>query len=941
LIKPKSSDRPPQAQQYRPVIGRRLKHLLAVVFVLFGLLFINSAYLISITIAERLSGGLYQEYFYQLMFLGHLLLGLVIVLPAVVFGALHLRNAWPRPNYRAVRAGLALYTTILLLLISGIVLTRFDFFPVQDPTVRGVAYWVHVMTPLLVIGLFVLHRLAGRNIRYRPGIVWGTAAIVVVAITLLPQMLEKHGVAADISAQAPVEDSERSFFPALSKIQDSKNLSADILMMDEYCQDCHADVHEKWQQSAHRFSSFNNPAYRFSVMQTRQVSLSRNGNTHASRFCAGCHDPVPLFAGVYDDLDFGVADDPLASAGITCTACHAITSIDSPRGNADYTIAAPVHYPFTFSDNNFVRWVNRQLVKAKPAFHKKTFLKPLHMEPGFCGSCHKVHLPPALNNYKWLRGQNHQDAYHLSGVSGHGASSFYYPPKATHKCSVCHMPLEMSDDFGAAHFDASGTLTVHNHQFVGANTALPQMLGLPPEVNDAHRNFLGDSLRVDIFGIKSGGTIDGALIAPLRPQTPTLEPGRKYLLETVLRTLKLGHLFTQGTADSNEVWLELTMRSGDKVIGRSGHRNADGEVDRWAHFVNVYMLDRDGDRIDRRNAEDIFTPLYNNQIPPGAADVVHYSFRVPDDGSDEIVIEAKLNYRKFDTTYLRHIYGDKFERNDLPITIIASDEVRFAVENADGVSTVDDVDIPLWQRWNDYGIGLLRKKMRGELRQAENAFQEVEKLGMPDGAINLARVYLREGRLDDAAEALRRAAAFDPPAYPWLLAWHTGLVNKQNGQLDEAITNFRSILNTEFQLAREREFDFSEDYRVINQLGQTLFERAKYERGDARREARDRLLREAQQWFEKTLQFDPENTMAHYNLSLIYTFLGDEQKAGEHRNLHEYYRVDDNAAERAVTLHRSRNPAADHAAEAVVIYDLQRRVKVSRSTESRSRASDE
>ena len=37
------------------------------------------------------------------------------------------------------------------------------------------------------------------------------------------------------------------------------------------------------------------------------------------------------------------------------------------------------------------------------------------------------------------------------------------------------------------------------------------------------------------------------------------------------------------------------------------------------------MLDRDGNRIDRRNPQDIFTPLYNHQIPPGAADVVHYA----------------------------------------------------------------------------------------------------------------------------------------------------------------------------------------------------------------------------------------------------------------------------------------------------------------------------
>ena len=190
--------------------------------------------------------------------------------------------------------------------------------------------------------------------------------------------------------------------------------------------------------------------------------------------------------------------------------------------------------------------------------------------------------------------------------------------------------------------------------------------------------------------------------------------------------------------------------------------------------------------------------------------------------------------------------------------------------------------------------------------------------------MNLTRVYLREGRLEDAAQALRRAAVFEPPGYPWLLAWFTGLVNKQNGQLDEAISNFKHVLNTDFEAARLREFDFSQDFRVINELAQTLFERAKTERGETRLEARNLLLGESQQWFMKTLQIDPEDTTAHYNLGLIHTLLGNEKLADEHRRLHEYYRVDDNAGDRAVNVHRSSNPAADHAAAAVVIYDLQR-----------------
>ena len=131
-----------------------------------------------------------------------------------------------------------------------------------------------------------------------------------------------------------------------------------------------------------------------------------------------------------------------AQAGITCTACHSITNVNSVRGNADYTIEEPLHYPFAYSDNPLLQWINNQLVKAKPSFHKKTFLKPFMKTAEYCSTCHKVHLPAELTHYKeFLRGQNHYDSYLLSGVSGHGARSFYYPPQAETNCNRCHMPL--------------------------------------------------------------------------------------------------------------------------------------------------------------------------------------------------------------------------------------------------------------------------------------------------------------------------------------------------------------------------------------------------------------------------------------------------------------------------------------------------------------------
>jgi tetratricopeptide (TPR) repeat protein len=346
------------------------------------------------------------------------------------------------------------------------------------------------------------------------------------------------------------------------------------------------------------------------------------------------------------------------------------------------------------------------------------------------------------------------------------------------------------------------------------------------------------------------------------------------------------------------------------------------------------MLDKDGNRIDRRNPQDIFTPLYNHQIPPGASRVVHYELTVPEDQRQPLEVEVALRYRKFDTLYMNYVFGTNFAKdaplaltNPLPVVTLAADKVTFPVEGAPECRVTNEPSqIVLWQRWNDYGIGLLlegdRGSEKGELIQAAAAFGQVEQLGRADGPLNLARVYYKEGRLEDAVAALQRAAHFEPPAPRWTLAWLNGLVDKQTGNLDKAIEDYRSILEDRYPELDRRHFDFSQDYEVLNELGQTLFERAKQEQSAPER-YRQFLLLAAQQ-FERTLALDSENLAAHYNLALIYAALGNEQRADEHRRLHERYRPDDNATDRAISIARRANKAADHAAQAIVIYPLQR-----------------
>ena len=143
----KGAGEKPARIRYVPAVGPRLRRLLAVIFFLFALIVVNSVYLVTVTVA----GARYQNWFYLNMFLLHLVLGLMIVLPVIVFGAAHIRNSHDRPNRRAVRVGYALFTTALLTLGTGLLLMRVDLFgyrfDLSAPLARQVTYWAHDRGP--------------------------------------------------------------------------------------------------------------------------------------------------------------------------------------------------------------------------------------------------------------------------------------------------------------------------------------------------------------------------------------------------------------------------------------------------------------------------------------------------------------------------------------------------------------------------------------------------------------------------------------------------------------------------------------------------------------------------------------------------------------------------------------------------------------------------
>jgi hypothetical protein len=928
-----------------------LRVRLNALFVLAALLGLNSAYLAGVTAVEwfsrRWGSGLaYQTYFSLWMFLLHIVLGGLLVVPFLAFAIPHLRRGAESRNRRAVQVGYALFATGCLILVTGFLLIRFGGVELKQPILRSGVYWLHVAAPFAAVWLYGLHRLVGPRIRWRTGLRYGGLTVVVLAMGV-----GLHAWDPRDSDQSSPASGDAYFRPSLARTATGKFIPAASLMTDEYCQKCHQDAYAGWFHSAHHFSSFNNPMYLASVRETRARSLQRDGSVQASRWCAGCHDPVPFFSGAFDRPDFDDVRDPTAQAGITCTVCHSVTHVRGQRGNAEYTIEEPMQYPFAFSESPLLRSLSDQLVKARPALHKQTFLKPHHKTAEFCSTCHKVHLPEELTGYKeFLRGQNHYDSFALSGASGRGARSNYYGMRTFENCAACHMPPQPSNDFGAQILGDERRLSIHNHLFLGANTALPHLRG-EDEIVAAHQKFLQGAVRIDLFGLKEGGTLDGPLVAPLRPDLPPLVGGRSYLLETVLRTLKLGHHFSQGTVDSNEIWVEVTVSSGARVLSASGQINGRGEVDPAAFFVRNHVVDRAGRRIDRRNPQDIYTTLYDHQIPPGAAQVVHYRLDLPEELTAPVRVNVKLQYRKFDATYMdfvartakpgdlpiRGVVPGRPYRNTLPVTTMAEDTIVFPVAGIP--STVPEQAYPIkidhiYMRRNDYGLALLRQAeslgqpaaAMAELRQAEAIFRELDdKFGYIDVRLNLARVYLAEGRLEDAAAAVGRASSvakpmfFTDPVYaPWAVNWISGQIHFQAGRLDDAIRAFEAILSDRNTQTISRGYDFSRDDLVLNELGLAYYERAKARSGPPRADD----LRLARGCFQRILDRDSENPAAHYQLALLADLSGDANAATEHRRLHQLYKGDDNARARGAALARMHDPQAAHAAEPIAVYPL-------------------
>jgi tetratricopeptide (TPR) repeat protein len=464
-------------------------------------------------------------------------------------------------------------------------------------------------------------------------------------------------------------------------------------------------------------------------------------------------------------------------------------------------------------------------------------------------------------------------------------------------------------------FLTSGILTVDIFALSPESVALkaaPVKGGVLAEHELATTFAVGEEAETKIATGAGSNAEAAPVTAPLNRVHPAVRRGDTVRVDVVVRTKRIGHFFPGGTVDAYDTWLELKgVDDKGQTIFWSGmvEDNGKGPVEKGAHFYRSLQVDGHGNPINKRNAWATRAVVYVRLIPPGAADTVHFRMKVPEKTGSKITLTARLCYRKFawfntqfafageredsqpkaglatvspgeklvtpdyddaKLTFTQSLQGVSAKEEkipDLPIVAVAQNQVSVDVLPANAPARQPKVEIRKedWQRWNDYGIGLL---LQGDLKAAQAAFEKVTQADPqnPDGWVNIGRAALQEGDLPRARTVLEKALALNPKLARTNFFY--GSLMKSTGDYDQASAHFQIALA-----------QYPHDRVVLNNLGRILFLQRKYA--------------DAVKVLQQVLTVDPEDLQAHYNLMLCYNGLGDEKMAKEHQALYLRFKADE------------------------------------------------
>lgn len=382
---------------------------------------------------------------------------------------------------------------------------------------------------------------------------------------------------------------------------------------------CHSEIAKEWGPSAHRYASMD------FVFQKVQENFAQEVAPEAVRYCAGCHDPIAMFAGAKN-----VGNETLsvegADEGVSCLACHSMVQADV-RGNADYTIAPTSRYLYEFAEGPAAQIVSDFLIRAYPQEHIVSYSRPLYKTAEACGACHKQFVDEEINNFGWVQGQNQYDSWRKS--RWHKEND----PVGTISCRECHMPLVDSDDPASGDKDDSYRRPQdgkhRSHRFLGANQFVPRYHHLPGA--EEHCELTVQWLRGEYPVPEIADRWRSGPVAKISVVVPeTVRPGEEVSVQTIVTNNKAGHDFPTGPLDMIEGWVEVTVRdSTGGIVFTSSRADERGYLINPEIVFKAELINKLGALIGKHELWTLVGARYKRSLFPGVTDTTTFDFTCP------------------------------------------------------------------------------------------------------------------------------------------------------------------------------------------------------------------------------------------------------------------------------------------------------------------------
>ncbi len=616
--------------------------------------------------------------FGQFLVLAHTALGLVLLIFYPSYQWTHLR-VWIRQRLTASMVlGYTLLATVVVSIASGLWLTWQAGFGSRISELWDL---VHLVSGIAALALIAAHIVAAvirrrtaarRDPELRVAIsafarrtAWGlglTTTVAVAAAVAWPHtdysMPIPDGYTLPSFAQEFDEYRDNPFAPTYARTEDLQLVKSELLAGSRSCgtANCHQQILEEWEPSAHRFAAMNPP---FQEVQRRFAAEREAAET---RYCAGCHDPISLFAGA-KDLHAQSLSAPGMDEGISCVACHSISLVDQ-RGNADYVLTPPAKYLGEGADG-LAKWISDFLIRAYPRQHLLDYDRNLLRTPEYCGACHKQFIPEALNRFGLVEGQNQYDEW----KNGHWHSD---DPETDLTCTDCHMRL-VSESADPGHGESadlrrSADDGAHRHHgFIATNNFMPAVLRLPHwerQVELTEEWMRGETVLPEIDHIWPRGPVAG-----LQLQAPDIAtPGDDLDILVAVSNRKAGHNFITGPLDFVRSWIHLRILSeAGEVLAEWGTINPEtrriedqpgvahdigNPRDRGTLVLEAIPIDDQGQELRQHELWRKAGGKGKRVIFPQYTDAHSYRLRLPEGLSGELTLVAELNYRRYRQEFL-------------------------------------------------------------------------------------------------------------------------------------------------------------------------------------------------------------------------------------------------------------------------------------------------